>query len=207
MHCCKILLVSAYLHLPDGSQAVPNCISSTAMNYGITWPPKMCGVLFCLTLALHGQGMHHREALSKWRWVEETGKRRIFLLKALKVLGDFLNTFISTLGEKKDQQQWSWSAFGPGCDRALKDFMGRCHMIHWVIGFRPVLIAGRPEPKNLEGFLRVLFSAVQQNGIWSASASRHSRRPSQFLGALIQTTWRPASGYGPFTKKKKKKEI
>lgn len=119
----------------------------------------------------------------------------------------FFKYFYFHFGRKKDQQQWSWSAFGPGCDRALKDFMGRCHMIHWVIGFRPVLIAGRPEPKNLEGFLRVLFSAVQQNGIWSASASRHSRRPSQFLGALIQTTWRPASGYGPFTKKKKKKEI
>lgn len=75
MHCCKILLLSAYLHLPDGSQAVPNCISSTAMNYGITWPQEICGVLFCLALAQHGQAMHHEEAhtLSK---MEVTNRER-----------------------------------------------------------------------------------------------------------------------------------
>lgn len=67
----------------------------------------------------------------------------------LKVLGEFF-FFLFPLLEKKQkkQQQQSWSAFGRGCDRAPKDFMGRCHMIHWVIGFRPVLIAGRPRPKK-----------------------------------------------------------
>lgn len=76
----------------------------------------------------------------------------------------------------------SWFGFAWGCDRTVRNFMGHCFMIHWVIGFRPVLIVGEPEPKNLGGFLRALFSTIQQNGIWSASASRHSRRPSQFRG-------------------------
>lgn len=90
MHCCKILLMSAYLHLPDGSQAVPNCISSTAMNYGITWPQEICGVLFCLALAQRGQAMHHRWAhtLSKmgrrWRKKGRQGRDVPFLLKLLK---------------------------------------------------------------------------------------------------------------------------
>lgn len=101
MHCCKILLVSAYLHLPDGSQAVPNCISSTAMNYGITWPPKMCGVLFCLTLALHGQGMHHREDLSKWRWVEETRKKEDFSAQSVESFRWFFKILLFPLWEKK----------------------------------------------------------------------------------------------------------
>lgn len=77
---------------------------------------------------------------------EETGKWRIFCAESFRRIFFF---FISTFGKKtKKQQQQSWSAFGRGCDRAPKDFMGRCHMIHWVIGFRPVLIAGRPRPKK-----------------------------------------------------------
>lgn len=90
MHCCKILLLSAYLHLPDGSQAVPNCISSTAMNYGITWPQEICGVLFCLALAQHGQAMHHQESphfVKMEVTKRERGRRRVpLLLKVLKVL-------------------------------------------------------------------------------------------------------------------------
>lgn len=194
MHCCKILLLSAYLHLPDGSQAVPNCISSTAMNYGVTWPREICGVLFCLALALHGQTMHHREAhtLSKRRHLTERGGRgasAFFGFKCGKFCSisgrkeqDFRRIPFSLfhIGEKTNQEERF--GFAWGCDRAVRAFMGRCPMIHWVIGFRPVLIAGGPRPKNLGGFRRALFSTIQPNGIWSASASRHSRRPSQFQG-------------------------
>lgn len=79
-------------------------------------------------------------------------------------------SFFFHFGKKTNQQSSSWFGFAWGCDRAVRDFMGRCPMIHWVIGFRPVLIAGGPEPKNLGGFRRALFSTIQQNGIWSASA-------------------------------------
>lgn len=99
--------------------------------------------------------------------------------KRTRLLSSF---FFFHFGKKTNQQSSSWFGFARGCDRAVRDFMGRCPMIHWVIGFRPVLIAGGPEPKNLGGFRRALFSTIQQNGIWSASASRHSRRPSQFRG-------------------------
>lgn len=92
MHCCKILLMSAYLHLPDGSQAVPNCISSTAMNYGITWPQEICGVLFCLALAQRGQAMHHRWAHTlskngtKVKEKREARERRAFSAQTVEVL-------------------------------------------------------------------------------------------------------------------------
>lgn len=122
---------------------------------------------------------------------QNRGERVPFSLKASKVLfnktGEKNKTFVRFLlffhfGKKTNQQSSSWFEFAWGCDRAVRDFMGRCPMIHWVIGFRPILIAGGPEPKNLGGFRRALFSTIQQNGIWSASASRHSRRPSQFQG-------------------------
>lgn len=106
---------------------------------------------------------------SSVQWAEEKNKTFVFF-------------FFHLRKKMTNQQSLSWFGFARGCDRAVKDFMGRCPMIHWVIGFRPVLIADVPEPKNLGGFRRVLFSTIQQNGIWSASASRHSRRPSQFRG-------------------------
>lgn len=126
----------------------------------------------------------------RWRKKGRQGRDVPFLLKLSKFCSvsrrkeqDFC-LFFFPLKKKKttNQQSLSWFGFARGCDRAVKDFMGRCPMIHWVIGFRPVLIADVPEPKNLGGFRRVLFSTIQQNGIWSASASRHSRRPSQFRG-------------------------
>lgn len=110
----------------------------------------------------------------RWKFSSTNGRKDFCLISF------FL--FFFNFGKKTNRQSSSWFGFAWGCDRAVKDFMGRCPMIHWVIGFRPVLIAGGPGPKNLGGFRRVLFSTIQQNGIWSASASRHSRRPSQFRG-------------------------
>lgn len=125
----------------------------------------------------------------RWRKKGRQGRDVPFLLKLSKFCSvsrrkeqDFCLFFFHLRKKMTNQQSLSWFGFARGCDRAVKDFMGHCPMIHWVIGFRPVLIADVPEPKNLGGFRRVLFSTIQQNGIWSASASRHSRRPSQFRG-------------------------
>lgn len=105
--------------------------------------------------------------------------------------------FFSLCKKKTNQQSLSWLRFAWGCDRAGRDFMGRCPMIHWVIGFRPVLIAGGPEPKKSWRIPESSF--LHHSAEWNLVCKCLTSFEASFtvLGALIQTTWRPASGYGP----------
>lgn len=160
------------------------------MTKGDMWSP----ILSCLGTTWSSDASsvstHFVKNGTKVKEKREVRERRAFSAQTVEVLFSeqkkrtrLLSIFFPLKKKKTtNQRSLSWSGFARGCDRAVKDFMGRCPMIHWVIGFRPVLIADVPEPKNLGGFRRVLFSTIQQNGIWSASASRHSRRPSQFQG-------------------------
>lgn len=154
------------------------------MTAGDMWSPILSrfGTTWSSNASSGGPHSVIVEVSNRGRTWGETGKSSAQLPGVEnKTFVPFLLFFL-TLGKKTNQQSLSWFGFACGCDRAVRDFMGRCPMIHWVIGFRPVLIAAGPGPKNLEGFRRACFSTIQQNGIWSASASRHSRRPSQFRG-------------------------
>jgi hypothetical protein len=78
------------------------------------------------------------------------------------------------------------------------DFIGQMVMIHWVIGFHPVLIAPGPSQKNRGGFPKKNYFPPTFSRLEFVCECLTSFEASfTASGALIQTTWRAASSYGP----------
>lgn len=80
------------------------------------------------------------------------------------------------------------------------DFMGQMVMIHWVIGFHPVLIAPGPSQKIVEVSRKSYFPPPFSRLEFVCECLTSFEVSFTASGALIQTTWRAASGYGPLQK-------